>query len=856
MPELTKIQTGFLEPQDSLKLSSGTQSAPGIHFDGDENTGLYRSAEDEIGVSIAGSEKYKFTSEGLKFNGTSLEGTPYFGKIDKDISSTAVDIFIYDTSRDSDGGAWRKRTQDKSWYNETLNTTTRGSREEFPAVAIIVLERQRITIYDGDDPDLPMWMVFEINQYTNSGNLAFTPVGIGHVASSPMNSVSLSSVYMMNGHLAVGGNRETNSSSVLAAYEINFLSEIMHEYLHYPVSASKTTKWKLTGNVSQRNSTAVINSPNSRYSANPAPDSILSIVHDVAMVVLPNAPIDPITGIQTPTVAFAGELGLSINKDDGSVINYLASNAAWHPLLVEPYGKDKFIVALDGTAGGYIVSSFHSDGGFNITDNPTSNNWLHFRSNGGNAQIYIASEYPSAGINFSGLTEKGVSTDQGINFFSVNESNYFNSLNATASTSHNTGWMLKNTSAYINGNNTTSVSGSELVTNGTFNSDTAGWTDIDSSWSIITGGVSSTTADDYLDQQLTTVIGEQYLVSFDINNNYSNTQNGVYIRKGDASSYIDMRINNETGSFNFTFTAIETNHIIRLYSGGTGTISYDNVSVRLAEPDKSPNSWIHSRSNTSNGLALYGTPTRNLVATGSDLVSYTGWNSTKYLHSPPMKNHQFSFGTGDFSIIFWHKCTSTTPDRMWFTIGKYSSADSIHVLLHNSGGDGDEAIFSCGGDTISTDTEDGAWHNWCFNRSGGRLYLYKDAKLINSITSVRNIIGPDDHGVYIGTGFDGSVYGYGANDLCLFRLSSSSPTPEQVEKIYRNEKVLFQENAKCTLYGSSNAVTALAYDEITDELHAGTTDGKSVFSGLRRINNTTTGVTTAISAHDGNVLQQ
>ena len=36
--------------------------------------------------------------------------------IAKDISDTAVDVFIYDTRKDSDGGAWRKRTQHTSWY--------------------------------------------------------------------------------------------------------------------------------------------------------------------------------------------------------------------------------------------------------------------------------------------------------------------------------------------------------------------------------------------------------------------------------------------------------------------------------------------------------------------------------------------------------------------------------------------------------------------------------------------------------------------------------------------------------------------------------------------------------------------
>ena len=63
---------------------------------------------------------------------------------------TAVDVFVYDTSLDSDGGAWRKRCQHTSWYNEALNTATRGARHEFPAVAVIVAESTKLTIYDGD----------------------------------------------------------------------------------------------------------------------------------------------------------------------------------------------------------------------------------------------------------------------------------------------------------------------------------------------------------------------------------------------------------------------------------------------------------------------------------------------------------------------------------------------------------------------------------------------------------------------------------------------------------------------------------------------------------------------------------
>ena len=92
--------------------------------------------------------------------------------------------------------------------------------------------------------------------------------------------------------------------------------------------------------------------------------------------------------------------------------------------------------------------------------------------------------------------------------------------------------------------------------------------------------------------------------------------------------------------------------------------------------------------------------------------------------------------------------------------------------------------------------------------------------------------------------------------LALFRYSKSAPSATQVKKMYEDEKFLFQENAACTLYGSSDAVTSLAHDKVTDRLHVGTSSGRSDFQGLLRINNTTTAVTTAISAHDEFIIEQ
>ena len=125
------------------------------------------NAEQNAAVELFhdGTKKLETTATGATVTGTLVSGSVTseldLTAISSSISDTAVDVFVYDTRKDSDGGAWRKRTQHTSWYNETLNTRQhRGSRREFPAVALIVTETDRVTIYDGDDPDLPMWMVF------------------------------------------------------------------------------------------------------------------------------------------------------------------------------------------------------------------------------------------------------------------------------------------------------------------------------------------------------------------------------------------------------------------------------------------------------------------------------------------------------------------------------------------------------------------------------------------------------------------------------------------------------------------------------------------------------------------------
>ncbi len=84
--------------------------------------------------------------------------------------SNTNDVFVYDTTKDSDGGRWINddRARASSWYNETIDasgpncdisTNDRCGSKEFPKRAIIVATTTNVYIYDAKDNT--MWMRFD-----------------------------------------------------------------------------------------------------------------------------------------------------------------------------------------------------------------------------------------------------------------------------------------------------------------------------------------------------------------------------------------------------------------------------------------------------------------------------------------------------------------------------------------------------------------------------------------------------------------------------------------------------------------------------------------------------------------------
>ena len=771
-----------------------------------------------------------------------ISGNTELENIDTIVGDTAVDVFVYDTRKDSDGGAWRKRTQHTSWYNETLNTSIRGSRREFPAVAVIVAEATQVTIYDGDDPDLPMWMV------TNSGGSAHSTDNILGDTNTQFKSIS-----MVNGLLCVAN----------YTYAFRTLDFIKEEALRFHSGSLR----KYAGNVSERDAgkgTIDISSIDTRRIVNAQPN-------DVAMTVLPNAPIDSTTGLPVPTIAVATDGGVSVIKDDGTVFDTVATSAGYIiSRKVEFEGEYLHIIQDPSLIYTYKISAFNQD------------------RSGGTLTGYTGLSFYSGWVSGSGAasaTKLSVKDDSTINIGHANTGlsrlypDYTYSSNSLdtdsgrmvsiATTSYNTGWMIGDTEgAFLSDTDTTNLVDTNLVSNGTFDTDTSGWS---SSGSITVTHDSgrlkmvSGAGNPLVYTAVTCVVGKRYYFQADFEGSVSFHAGPNASSSGDVA-YIPYGSYGSSTTRHCFFVATATTMYLVPHVIGTGNTGYiDNVICKLADHDRTRNGAAKANvggvNGLSSGLAVYGTITKSPVATGAELVSYGGFSNNNYLRQP--YNSDLRFEQNDFSIMFWiydtgvnEHTTIISKDEREFDISRLVAAygNKLRIYTRNSNED------------LRTPDSASAlpFNRWvcvCVTYTDGNTKrVYIDGELDVTITGTNGEYDIDStsYGLNIGVRNTGGTNAYSATGakLALLRIGSGAPSAEQVKKMYNDEKVLFQENAACTLYGSSDAVTALAYDDSNDLLHVGTSSGRSDFQGLRRINNTTTAVTTAMSASNGLVAEQ
>ena len=788
-----------------------------------------------IGHASAGNAFTVNDSGDATLTGNHTAGDYILDAIAADIADTAVDVFVYDTSKDSDGGAWRKRTQHTSWYNETLNTATRGSRREFPAVAVIVVEADTVTIYDGDDPSLPMWMVF------NSGSYYF----IG-----PSNRTKTSAV-MVNGILCVG---KTGTASWMSY--ISFIDDTARQYSSV-ASEKRNYLVPISNRNDSTNSSAVQNSVNEYTLVNDQ-------INDVAMTVLPNAPIDSVTGLPVPTIAVATDGGVSVIKDDGAVVDITQSTVYNQIREIDFSYNNKIIYTMDNAAARSVrVDSIPSLDFVVTSDQLAKGSGEEFYTGNdfgyaaGDLNINLPTGASITKVSGTKLNAREIATTVGLTRFALeNQTDPSSGLANFITSDYNTGWMHGDIKlATLSDTDDTDLSISDSIVNGTFDSDVVGWTAITSTIAYSSGTMQITRSGGggyTAYQAISTQIGATYILTATINS--SGSTGSVYINNAVSSDPVDSvaGTNGQTVDVSLQFVAESTTSYVQFAVDNDATsIFVDNVSVRLAELDRSVNN---------NGLAIVGNITKDPVATGADLVGYTGWGTSNYLQQP--YNSDLDFGTGDFCVMGWVRVTTDTAHQG--IMHRNDSTGTNGGFLIEYRWDADAMLFQTQASTSvvsnsftpNDSIELNQWYHFAAacTASGTthRVYLNgslsyqntghtaRDTTNTSAITRIGQEIVNDRP-------FSG--------DLALWRISGTAPTAEQIKKIYEDEKFLFQDNAQATLYGTSDLVTALAYDDTTELLHAGTSNGRSVFQGMRRVDNTTDAVGAAISASNGLVAE-
>ncbi len=736
-------------------------------------------------------------------------------KIKARIGDNAVDIFVYDTRKDSDGGAWRHRTQHLSWYNEGASAL-RGARKEFPAVAILVLQSLKLTIYDGDDPNLPMWMVV-----TGANNNY--AIETAATCTAALNGIVC---------IGCGGNGYD-------FYYVNFLRDSAYEY-------STGGHNRFADNIATRSS-------HTRNASVSSSRIISRKINDVAMTVLSNAATDQITGLPVPTIAVATNDGVSIIKNtDGTESNTVVDivyTGSPDTQYVNFRESDNAIVMSMDSNGVYVHVIY------NVPSSDLSTTHQYQKSSfddefyrTGSSQdwnqevwVYAASPFGSS-VRIAGDV---ISGNKGINVLAPNRNNIAtDTMVANITSSFNTGYMHGDIKgAYLADTDDTNLTTTNLVTNGNFSNGSTGWTL--HGLTVNTSGnnmvMTSTSGNQRISQAITVEAGKRYHFILTSSGNRSH-----YVSTNTVSS---GSLTNQNNSF-FTVPAGTTTVYVVLYVIGTGnSATFDDIIVTKADADHSSNS---------RGLRVSGTITKNPVATGAELVSYSFPNQSTYL-TQPHNTDIVHVGTGDFSVMGWFY---NSPRGMtYFDIADASSPRFFVAQMFNSdnfwfymnAGSGG-ASWTTGGSGVELKTY---WQFIAVKRVGTTFsYSFNGKDFVSQTTAGwgGNMSGSSPF-ITVGQNYT-HTSSAATGQMALWRFSHTDISIGQVKKIYFDERRLFAENAKCTLYGTSDAVTGLAYDDSNNVLHAGTSAGRSEFQGIQRINNTTTAVTTAISASNGFVAEQ
>jgi hypothetical protein len=314
------------------------------------------------------------------------------------------------------------------------------------------------------------------------------------------------------------------------------------------------------------------------------------------------------------------------------------------------------------------------------------------------------------------------------------------------------------------------ATGSNLITNGNFDSNVSNWTATDSTTAWENGQLKITrTAGSGLtaNQAFTTETGKRYTISGTINSSTTRGDLRVYNGSGTGGSMIinisgtNGAVTDLTGSFTATST---TSTVVIAIDNNNGIVYVDNIVVKQEDAPRDYSADIKG-SGTNKTPTLSGSSGVGYELGGYYGSAYTSSSNNDYLEFPGTSG-DFNVGTGDFTIEMWLNPDSTQPTNARIFGQDGNSAGNWDIYI--AGTSTSNQIRMMGGGTDLTGGNGSSygnlvgdqWNHFCLERYDGQLTTYVNGVAVYSQSYTSSIgdnntfrIGQIGSNVYSGVGY-------------------------------------------------------------------------------------------------------
>lgn len=700
-------------------------------------------------------------------------GPGCFGNATMDVTLSSPQVELV-----SSGGA--TAFENKTGTDAGTTEVFRGNTAKFPRLSASIAEAASVTIYDLTQPGRPMWMRFTGGVDLASLNSLYASTGV------PVKSISCGQGMVLIGSAATGDGGISH---------INFVADKTF------MRANNTNLYNVHYGISGRNTAGTTEPGLGAALANRQ-------VNAIAMCVMPDAPLDPFTGLQVPTIAVVTAGGVSEIKHDGSVVSS-GNTVVFTKIALTP----TMLVATNATGFSYFATNPGSLGA----------SWSFTTTITG-----ATAGSPSTGQSLGPVTILGGtkaafagSSTPRVSLMVANTSAFAGSLTAQIADTYNTGWMVGDIRrCWLSSNVAESITATEQVVGGDFTTDTGAWTE--TAGITISGGTWNATAaaaSNPNSLQTLPISGAHSLqLKFTVT---SYTSGGVFLRLYNAAGIeYDTPTATAVGTYTyFIQTSSAWTGALGIRLSATSTLSVDNVSVQEV---------IADRSYKNQPLTINGTLAK--VLTGG-LAMYSGWSATNYAQQA--YSADLDPGTGGFYVPI----TSTIPVGVaaaGWAFDRSAAAGASYKAGHDATGHLTASVFD--GTTTRTVTTTAAYNtgtvfSWAVGLSpSGTLTIYVGGKAVATTTGAPLLTLTNASAtctVGVGRGLTAPWSG----SLALVKPGMTIPTLEQASFTYEQEKFLWMAGAVATL-PDSGAVVDMDYDPMQDRLKVVSAANESSWTGL------------------------